>query len=126
MKALYKDRWETFLGNAGVLQFFGNADLSTLEWISKRCGKVTIRTRTDQERTRQQADAGMSGERWTSEIHDLLTIDEAARLFARDDDLLRQLVVIGGGAPGILQRAYYDKHELFKGRADEERGSVGP
>ena len=35
LKALYETRWETFLGNAGVLQFFGNNDLSTLEWISE-------------------------------------------------------------------------------------------
>ena len=34
LKALYKERWETFMGNAGVLQFFGNNDLTTLEWIS--------------------------------------------------------------------------------------------
>ena len=28
-KALYKERWETFAGNAGILQFFGNNDLET-------------------------------------------------------------------------------------------------
>ena len=42
LKALYKERWETFMGNAGVLQFFGNNDLTTLEWISKRLGTTTI------------------------------------------------------------------------------------
>ena len=42
LKSLYKDRWETFMGNAGVLQFFGNNDLTTLEWISKRLGTTTI------------------------------------------------------------------------------------
>ena len=42
LKALYKERWETFMGNAGVLQFFGNNDLTTLEWISKRLGATTI------------------------------------------------------------------------------------
>ncbi len=42
LKALYKERWETFMGNAGILQFFGNNDLTTLEWISKRLGSTTI------------------------------------------------------------------------------------
>ena len=42
LKALYKERWETFMGNAGILQFFGNNDLTTLEWISKRLGTTTI------------------------------------------------------------------------------------
>jgi len=42
LKALYKERWETFMGNAGILQFFGNNDLTTLEWVSKRLGSTTI------------------------------------------------------------------------------------
>jgi len=29
LKAIYKDRYETFLGNSGVLQFFGNVILRT-------------------------------------------------------------------------------------------------
>ena len=31
LKALYKDRYETFLGNSGILQFFGNIDQFTCE-----------------------------------------------------------------------------------------------
>jgi type IV secretion system protein VirD4 len=42
LKDLYPFRWETFLGNSGIVQFFGNNDLSTLEWISKRCGRTSI------------------------------------------------------------------------------------
>ena len=37
LKSLYKDRWETFMGNAGVLQFFGNADLG-LQAIGQHYG----------------------------------------------------------------------------------------
>lgn len=46
LKANYKDRWETFLGNAGVLQFFGNADMTTLEYVSKRLGETEFRQET--------------------------------------------------------------------------------
>ena len=35
-KALYGERWETFTGNAGIVQFFGNNDVATTEYISKR------------------------------------------------------------------------------------------
>lgn len=42
LKRHYKESWETFLGNAGVLQFFANSDLTTLEWISKRMGQVEV------------------------------------------------------------------------------------
>lgn len=42
LKRHYKESWETFLGNAGVLQFFANADLTTLDWLSKRMGKIEL------------------------------------------------------------------------------------
>ena len=42
LKRHYKEAWETFLGNAGVLQFFANADMTTLEWLSKRLGQVEV------------------------------------------------------------------------------------
>src|SRR5690606_33126363 len=35
LKAIYGNRFETFLGNSGILQFFGNVDYFTSEWISK-------------------------------------------------------------------------------------------
>lgn len=38
----YEGSWETFLGNAGLLQFFGNTDLTTLKHISERLGEVEI------------------------------------------------------------------------------------
>ena len=30
LEALYKERWQTFVGNAGVLQFFGNNDVKNV------------------------------------------------------------------------------------------------
>lgn len=38
----YQKSWETFLGNAGLLTFFGNTDLTTLEHVSKRLGETEI------------------------------------------------------------------------------------
>jgi type IV secretion system protein VirD4 len=42
LKALYKERWETFIGNAGVVQGFAPNDLTTAEWMSRRAGETTI------------------------------------------------------------------------------------
>ena len=42
----YKACWETFLGNAGMLQFFANSDMTTLEWLSKRLGQVEVMRET--------------------------------------------------------------------------------
>lgn len=43
LKSLYRDRWETFLNNAGVLLAWGNADLTTQEYLSKRLGQAELR-----------------------------------------------------------------------------------
>jgi type IV secretion system protein VirD4 len=40
LQRYYQNGWETFLGNAGLLQCFANGDQSTLEYISKRLAKL--------------------------------------------------------------------------------------
>lgn len=42
MQAIYRTSWQTFLGNAGLLQFFANSDMTTLEWLSKRLGQTEV------------------------------------------------------------------------------------
>jgi type IV secretion system protein VirD4 len=44
LKTLYRDRWETFVGNAGVVQGFAPNDLTTAEWMSRRAGETTVVT----------------------------------------------------------------------------------
>ena len=41
LKALYNDRWESFLANAGVVQGFTPNDLTTAKWMSERAGQET-------------------------------------------------------------------------------------
>jgi type IV secretion system protein VirD4 len=109
-KALYGDRWETFTGNAGILQFFGNNDLATTEYISKRLGKTQVETERLGEVERKQQELGLSGKTSSVELHDLLTPEEISRQFARSDRLKRQLVLWAGYHPMILQRVeYFDR-----------------
>lgn len=42
LKRHYRDSWETFLGNAGVVQAFANSDTTTLEYLSKKAGQIEI------------------------------------------------------------------------------------
>jgi type IV secretion system protein VirD4 len=123
LKALYETRWETFMGNAGVVQFFGNNDLSTLEWISKRLDKTSIEVVRENELTLQQTRRGATGASRGTEVHNLVTLDEAGRFFGRGDPQFRQLVIHAGEEEPflVLQRAYYDKHELFAGLFDPPR-----
>jgi type IV secretion system protein VirD4 len=57
LKALYKDRWETFVANAGVVQAFAPNDLTTAEWMSQRAGDTTVAA-AGYNRGDQQTDAG--------------------------------------------------------------------
>lgn len=122
-KALYKERWETFAGNAGILQFFGNNDLMTLDYISKRLGQTTVRVVREGEVGREQADAGLSGRSVSDELFPMMTTAEVSRLFRRDDRYKRQLVIWAGYDPLIIQRVeYFDKngwcHAAFAGKFD--------
>jgi len=42
LERVYDKSWETFLGNAGVIQYFGSRDLKTAEYFSKLCGVHTV------------------------------------------------------------------------------------
>lgn len=106
-KALYGDRWETFAGNAGIMQFFGNNDLSTTEYLSRRLGKTQVEVARTGEVAQDQQDKGLSGRSESVELYDLLTPDEITRQFARDDRLRRQLVIWAGHHPIMLQRVVY-------------------
>ena len=119
-KALYKERWETFAGNAGILQFFGNSDLMTTEYVSKRLGKTVVKVTRQGEAATDQRASGVTGRSDSLEQYDLLTPDEVSRQFARSDRLKRQLVLWAGYNPLMLQRVeYFDTaspvHKHFAG-----------
>jgi len=115
-KALYKERWETFAGNSGILQFFGNNDLATTEYISKRLGKTPVAVTKDSDVAQKQQESGNSGKSGSVELHDLLTPEEITRHFARSDKLKRQLVIWAGYHPMMLQRVeYFDENSLVYG-----------
>lgn len=106
-KALYGERWESFAANAGILQFFGNNDVTTTEYISRRLGRTRVAVTREGEVAPEQQQHGLTGRTEVTELHDLLTPDEVSRLFARSDSFKRQLVIWAGYDPMILQRVEY-------------------
>src|SRR5271165_2500617 len=42
LKALYRERWESFIANAGVVMGFAPNDLTTADWMSRRAGQTTL------------------------------------------------------------------------------------
>lgn len=143
----YRASWETFMGNAGVLTFFGNTDLTTLEHISKRLGECEL-IRTVQSITGNVSEqigasgpvlreaisgkgvrSGSSGQnRQTSKAasenimrNPLMTLDEVAFYFARERNNL--LAFLPAGRTGVFRRCLYYEDSLFEGLFDPGPGA---
>ncbi|RIK59423.1 MAG: conjugal transfer protein TraG [Planctomycetota bacterium] len=46
LKILYGENWQTFISNAGLLQFMGAGDLETARYVSALCGEATIEVKS--------------------------------------------------------------------------------
>jgi type IV secretion system protein VirD4 len=87
LKALYHERWESFLANAGVVQGFAPNDLTTADWMSRRAG-LTTRLAANQSENVQGATGHRSeGTSWTQVSralylpHELMGFTEGSGLF---------------------------------------------
>lgn len=106
-EALYKKRFESFLANSGVMQVFGTVDEATNGYVSKRMGKTAIEMLQTSDQSHTQMERGQHGKSQSMQLFDLMTNDEVARYFARDDEMKRQLLLIAGKFPLITQRVEY-------------------
>ena len=124
LEALYEKRWQTFLGNAGTIQLFSMNDLPTLKFASERLGKTSVIVQNKSQQSHTAKMSGATGESYQIQTEDLLSIEEAARYFSRDDPKRRQLIIRPGQDAMIIQRIkYFDpslpEHKYFKGKYRE-------
>jgi type IV secretion system protein VirD4 len=102
----YPKSWETFLGNAGVLQAFGNADITTTECLSKRLGATQVMERQAVRLSGQAMSHGDTGLRENLRNVRLLDANEITLHFSRETN--RQLVLVPGELPIYLERLAHD------------------
>ncbi len=114
----YPKSWETFLGNAGLTQWFGINDLTTLEYLSKRLGQMTLETISQSEISQAQVAQGFTGQSKSHQQVSLMTAEEISRFFSRQSG--RQLVLWPGSDPMALDRVNYDTATLFEGQFDPD------
>lgn len=76
-KAMYKDDWETIVGNCDSLLFLGGNEKSTTEYISKVLGKQTIMS---EETSQSKGRTGSFSQSQRKLGRELLTADELGRL----------------------------------------------
>ena len=104
LKSLYKDSWETFIGNAGVIQIFGNTDATTLEYVSRAMGNLQITERTPTKDAPSRL--GMM-ERENSKGVPLLAPFEVAQFCERSTQ--RQIVLFAGKPPAYIWRMTHNE-----------------
>jgi len=114
LKALYGERANTFVANAGILQVFGVNDSETAQWLSRTMGKETITYETKSGKPRDPVQDSLS-EHVTG--RDLMTPDEIMQLSP-----LLQLLRAQGKPPIIAQKLrYYDDPEFQNLAAPQDR-----
>lgn len=102
LKTNYPKSWETFLGNAGIIQAFGNVDLTTTEYLSKRLGQSIVIETQDVHVSSAAISGGDLGRRENIRHVPLLEASEITRFFSRKT--YRQLVLIPEYGPIYLHR----------------------
>lgn len=112
LAAHYRESWQTFTGNCGVLQAFGNADERTLKYLSERLGFLTLREDTSVPMTHGMAAAGSDGRSAQLRQAPLLAPFEIALHFGRQTD--QQLVLIPDRTPAAMQRVWFND-PIFQG-----------
>ena len=94
----YGKGWETFVGNSGVLQYFGSRDKMTAEYFSALCGTKTTKTISGQIR---QAIWGATEEPGSyGETGRALFMPDELMVLPRD----RQLLLVGSCYPILAHR----------------------
>ncbi|MEL6379349.1 MAG: type IV secretory system conjugative DNA transfer family protein [Pseudomonadota bacterium] len=118
LKRDYPDSWETFLGNAGLTQWFGVNDGTTLDYLSKNLGKTTLETFSQSEISKERAAAGYTGRSKSHQMVELMTAEEIGRYFSRQSGM--QLIRWAGTDPIAIERVMYDQSPLFEGKFDPD------
>ena len=115
IKTMYKDDWESIVGNCDSFLFLGGQEYSTLEYISKLLGKKTI---TNQNRNRSKsAKGGSSGVGYQLTGKPLMEPNDISTM-PKDECIL----IINGLDPFYDKKYDLTTHSNFKETGDSEEG----
>lgn len=110
LKALFKDSWESVVGNCDTFLYLGGNEQATHEYISKMLGKETIDTRT---RGITKGQHGSSNTNYQNTGRELLTLDEVRLL-----DNSNALIFIRGEKPIMDKKFNILSHPNIKSTED--------
>lgn len=115
LKTMYKDNYESIIGNCDTILFLGGQEQGTLEWISKKLGKETIRIRNSSRNLGGRGGGGNSLSYNTSG-RELMMPDEISRMHT---DYC--ILFIRGLYPFFGKKYDYPKHPNYKYTGDAHK-----
>ena len=103
LKTCFKDDWEVVIGNCDTMVFLGGAEPSECELLSKKLGKMSVKTFSYGSSKSGTSDNAQQIGR------EVLTADEIERMKNNE-----QLVFIRGIRPFCTEKYTYEKHPNYK------------
>lgn len=113
LKRDYPESWETFLGNAGIVQAFSVNDLTTQKYLSDRLGKTTLQITNKHDVSSSASMSGETGLKREFREAQLLGPDEVGLYFAHKVDGEGRamggpsLVLWSGKPPFMVERVFH-------------------
>ncbi len=119
LERIYGDGWQSFIANAGMVNYFGSSDTKTAEYFSSLCGETTVWNFSTAVARAFGSNSGSKGENSTNNsVTDTDTTTAAQRKLAYPDELMRlkkdlQLVFIETMYPMIAHKVpWFEDDEL--------------
>lgn len=110
LKTMYKDDYETIIGNCDSFLFLGGSEYTTLEYISKELGDATIISRDN---SRSRGRSGSSTLSYKKQSRKLLLPEEVGKIDERDC-----VLIIRGLQPFYGKKYDYPKHPKYSMSGD--------
>lgn len=116
LKQMYKDSYESITGNADSFVFLGGQEQSTLEYVSKKLGKETIKAKNT---SSSKGRSGSSSVSYNKMGRELLTADELSVM--KNEDCV---VFIRGIHPFFTKKYMCKNHPNFKKSGDADKSKI--
>lgn len=121
LKRIYGDGFETFIGNSGLIQYFGSRDRMSADYFSALCGETTVWNFSTAFSRTFGSSSGNNGGSSSSSISETDTTAASQRKLAYPDELMRlpddkQLVFIENMNPIIATKVPWYEDNVLKSK----------
>ena len=117
LMSLYGEKgWQSFVSNAGFLQYFGSRDYETAKYAEHLCGMTTIKKRSVSLGFTSSQGGSSQGGNWGSSESETIAVDDVQRPLAYADEMMvldrdDQVIWIENRYPIKARKWWWFKHK---------------